>query len=300
MGFFDFFKASPRLSADVIIASDKGEEAAKQKVRQEFDRGMTDEEYNKLRIDVYRPLAEAGDAHAQYWMGLLSVGKNTTQAVAWYEKAAEQGNTEAMLALANGYGEYGNEPYYKDGFGFDAAKERFWKLKAAESGNEQAKVDIALDYLIDGDVENALKQYRSASNSKDCKILIKAYAGLTKIYGNSAYPNYYDIKLYEDYLIRILEMKQNNPKNIRAYDETEYNAAASSLGYLYKKNYEATSNPIILKRYVYCFVLSYIASNNPYAKEEIMNSNYRIPQSEWKLWVEDAQTLSFHLPEANK
>ncbi len=63
-----------------------------------------------------------------------------------------------MLALALGYSEFINVPdnSYAGyiGFGYDASKERFWKIKAAECGESQAQVDLALDYKIDGDVEN--------------------------------------------------------------------------------------------------------------------------------------------------
>jgi len=52
----------------------------------------------------WRPLAEAGDAKAQFRLGNLyelggGVPEDMEQAKAWYRKAAEQGHSEATLTL---------------------------------------------------------------------------------------------------------------------------------------------------------------------------------------------------------
>ena len=302
MSLFNFIKKKPRLSDDIIIAADNGDKLAKQKVCLEFERGLTDEEYADLRKKAYYPLAVSGDAYAQYWMGALAlhVDKNASQALYWYEKSAMQGNTESMLALALGYSEFINDPdnSYAGyiGFGFDATKERFWKLKAAERGDAEAQVDLALDYRIDGDVDNSLKMYQRAATSKNCKVLMKAYKGLADIYGNPSDQKNYNVKLQEECLIRVLEIKQNNLYDLGAYDETNYCSAAFSLGAIYMHDYEKNQSPLMLKRYVYCFVLAYV-SGNIHAKDYITNANYQISDSEWNKWQNDAKTLSFHLPQ---
>lgn len=302
MGLFDFIKKAPRLSDDIIIAADKGDTYAEQKLDLEFDRGLTSEEHNNLRKKAYYPLAISGDANAQYWMGFLAlyIDKNASQALSWYEKAANQGNTEAMLALALGYSEFINDPdnSYAGyiGFGYDASKERFWKLKAAECGDSQAQVDLALDYSIDGEVENALKMYQKATNSNDCKILMRAYKGLADIYGNSLDAQNHNVSKQKECLIRVLEMKQNNLHDMGAYDETYYASAAFSLGSIFMREYESTKDTVKLKHYVYCFSLAYIAGQT-FAKEYITKSNYQISDFEWSNWQRDAKTLSFHLPQ---
>ena len=57
----------------------------------------------------WKPLAEQGDAAAQYNLGYMynngqGVSQNYTQAVYWYKKAAEQGNADAQFNLGNMYG----------------------------------------------------------------------------------------------------------------------------------------------------------------------------------------------------
>ena len=302
MGLFDFIKKAPLLSDDIIIAADRGDTYAKQKLHFEFDRGLTSEEHNNLRKKAYHPLATNGDSNAQYWMGFLTlnIDRNASQALYWYEKAANQGNTEAMLALALGYSEFINDPNNSYagyiGFGYHASKERFWKLKAAEYGDHQAQADLALDYKIDGDMENALKMYLKATDSRDCKILMKAYKGLADIYGNSLDTQNYNVSKQKECLIRVLEMKQNNLHDAGAYDETYYASAAFSLGSIFMSEYEHTKDPVTLKRYVYCFTLAYIAGQT-FAKEYVTHSDYQISDIEWSNWQRDAKTLSFHLPQ---
>lgn len=303
MGLFDLFKKASTISPETVIAADSGDEMAKEKLNYAFDRGLTSEEHNNIRKKAYYPLAVNGDANAQYWMGFLAlnVDKNASQALYWLEKAATQGNTEAMLALALGYSEFINDPdnSYAGyiGFGFDASKERFWKLKAADCGDSQAQVDLALDYSIDGDIENALKMYHNATNTNDCKILMKAYKGLADIYGNMLDAQNYNIPKQKEYLIRVLEMKQNNLNYMGAYDETYYASAAFSLGSIFMREYENTKDPVTLKRCVYCYVLSYTCGNN-FAKDIIEESGYALSRNEIDVWQSHARSLSFYLPKS--
>jgi len=53
---------------------------------------------------LWKPLAEQGDAKAQYFLGLVydegeGVPEDGAKAVHWYRKAAEQGDTEAQFWL---------------------------------------------------------------------------------------------------------------------------------------------------------------------------------------------------------
>ena len=41
--------------------------------------------------------SDSGDANAQYWLGLIAANKS--ERLAWWTKAAENGNTEAMESL---------------------------------------------------------------------------------------------------------------------------------------------------------------------------------------------------------
>lgn len=63
----------------------------------------------KTALEHWRPLAEQGDASAQYKLGFMyrygeGVPKDYAEARKWYLKAAEQGNAWARLGLAGLYG----------------------------------------------------------------------------------------------------------------------------------------------------------------------------------------------------
>ena len=83
-------------------------------------------------LRLWRPLAEAGDARAQYNLGVmygtgLGVPKDDQQAVFWYRKAAEQGYASAQYNLG---------VMYREGRGVpkDDQQAVFWYRKAAEQG----------------------------------------------------------------------------------------------------------------------------------------------------------------------
>ena len=59
-------------------------------------------------IDLWLPLAEAGDARAQEFIGILyeeghGVPKNIGTAIAWYERAADSGDMAAQYNLGRIY-----------------------------------------------------------------------------------------------------------------------------------------------------------------------------------------------------
>ena len=68
---------------------------------------------DSLAARLFRPLAEQGDALAQFGLGLMyrdgkGVPQDTQEAVKWYRKAAEQGDAQAQFNLglmySNGQG----------------------------------------------------------------------------------------------------------------------------------------------------------------------------------------------------
>jgi Sel1 repeat len=72
-----------------------------------FDEGLA--AYKKgdfaTALNEWQPLAEQGDAHAQFNLGLMytdgqGVTKDDAQAVQWYRKAAKQGNEHAKNNLS--------------------------------------------------------------------------------------------------------------------------------------------------------------------------------------------------------
>jgi TPR repeat protein len=115
----------------------------------------------------WRPLAEQGDAHSQYNLGLLcargqGLAQDYAQAAEWYRKAAEQGVVAAQYNLgvmyANGQGVPKNPE--------EAAK---WFRKAADQNMVAAETGLARMYSeADGAFRNygeAVQWYRKAADA---------------------------------------------------------------------------------------------------------------------------------------
>ncbi len=95
----------------------------------------------------FRPLAEAGDARAQFNVALLyaegrGTAQNDAEAAKWYRRSAEQGNAAAQNNLG---------ALYNQGRGVDQnpAEAVNWFRKAAEQGISQAQLNLGLA-LING------------------------------------------------------------------------------------------------------------------------------------------------------
>jgi len=128
----------------------------------EFDVAVT--EYNQgnyiKALDAFYTLAKKGDPKAQFNVGLIyangkGVNKDTYQAMEWYKKAAEQGNTAAQYNLAKLIAQ---RPDKEDPRAQKRVK--YWYEKAAEVGQKEAINDLALLYLKGEGVEkNELKAF---------------------------------------------------------------------------------------------------------------------------------------------
>lgn len=153
-------------------------------------------------LKEWTPLAEHGDANAQYNLGLMyakgeGVAKDYAAAAKWYSKAADQGNINAQynlgLMYSNGEGVPKNESeamkwylkaanqgdasaannlgtIYDEGKGAfkDYAEALKWYRKAAEEGIATAQFNLAVMYDIGQgvtkDYAEALKWYRKAAD----------------------------------------------------------------------------------------------------------------------------------------
>ena len=106
----------------------------------------------KTAYKLWLPLAEQGNAKAQYNLGVmyehsLGVPQDYKEAFKWYRLAAEQGDADAQNNLGVMYNEGQGVPQdYKEAV-------KWWRL-SAEQGDEQAQINLAtmhddgLDYLI--------------------------------------------------------------------------------------------------------------------------------------------------------
>lgn len=96
-------------------------------------------------LSNWRPLAQAGDADAQFALGTLyqsgqGVPRDDEQATAWFRKAAEQGSVPAQYNLGNAY---------KHGRGVqaDEAQAVHWWTKAAKAGLAPAQFNLGTAYF---------------------------------------------------------------------------------------------------------------------------------------------------------
>ncbi|EDP61124.1 hypothetical protein BAL199_22307 [alpha proteobacterium BAL199] len=98
----------------------------------------------KTALRKWKPLAEQGDAYAQFNIGLMykmgdGVTQDNAEALKWYRKAAEQGHAAAQNNLGG---------MYERGVGVtkDYAEAVKWYRKAAEQGYVFAQFNIGLMY----------------------------------------------------------------------------------------------------------------------------------------------------------
>ena len=102
---------------------------------------------------LLRPLAEQGNAEAQYQLGFMyskgqGVSENLGLAVSWYLKAAEQGHAEAQYTLGQMY-------HFGEGVGQDYVRAFLWLSLAAVSMNAQAELENLVGQMTPGQIAEA-------------------------------------------------------------------------------------------------------------------------------------------------
>src|SRR5882724_10801713 len=103
-------------------------------------------EIDRKDADEVRAKAEAGDADSQYRVGLRyyngeGVAKDSTEAVKWFRKAAEQNLAAAQYSLGVCY-------YHGEGVAKDFAEPVKWYRKAAEQNYAKAQLMLGLCYIV--------------------------------------------------------------------------------------------------------------------------------------------------------
>ena len=112
-------------------------------------------------VKWYKKAAEKGNTDAMCSLGSSyrighGVDKDPAEAVKWYKKAAEKGNTHAMCNLGSCY-------HFGDGVDEDPAESVKWYKKAAEKGNTDAMYELGVHYENNKDIKEARKWYRQAA-----------------------------------------------------------------------------------------------------------------------------------------
>ena len=103
---------------------------------QQFQQGLeaTKRGDYQTAFKLWLPLAEQGDAQAQFNLGLMydkgqGVKQDDVEAVKWYRKAAEQGNANAQFLLGFSY-------ILGKGVQVNKALAKEWFSKACDNGNQ--------------------------------------------------------------------------------------------------------------------------------------------------------------------
>ena len=119
----------------------------------------------------WKPLAEQGDASAQYNLGVMydngyGVPQDDKTAVKWYTLAAEQGHVDAQYSLGVMY-------YNGKGILRDYVYAHMWANISASNGNENAielRYFLANEMMTSADISEAQKLAREcvAKNYKGC------------------------------------------------------------------------------------------------------------------------------------
>jgi uncharacterized protein len=119
-------------------------------------------------IQIWRSLADQGDAKAQTHVGIMyahsqGVPQDDAAAVIWYRKAAEQGDAIAQTNL--GF-------MYENGRGVtqDYAAAAIWYRKAAEQGNAIAQINLGFMY------ENGRGSRRTMRSQRDGIVRLRSKA----------------------------------------------------------------------------------------------------------------------------
>ena len=147
--------------------------------------------------------AKAGDAEAQYQMGLkyyngrVNVDVDYKKAFEWYQKAAEQGHVKAQNNLGLMY-------QTGQGTSKDIQKAIYWYEKAVEQGNVKAHVNLGhVFYFARGSVEQnyerAHELYQRASEEGDVEAKYKL--GVMYYYGRGVDIDYQKALEYFSYAI---------------------------------------------------------------------------------------------------
>ena len=113
----------------------------------------------------WRPLAEEGDARAQYYLGMMyangeGVPENDRQAAHWFRKSARQGNAQSQYHLGMMYAN-------GEGVPEDDTQAVYWFRKSAKQGDARAQFNLGVMYEfgegVPEDDRQAVNWYRQAA-----------------------------------------------------------------------------------------------------------------------------------------
>ncbi len=244
----------------LVRANDNGEKWASQKINKMFQEGVPDliPRIARARVQIYKNAAYKGDLRAQYYYGLSLQGIDNEESLRFLLPLAENGNVDAIIAIAMGYGHYG-------GYGEDEAKNFKWYMRAAEMGDAHAMNQVALKYVSERDYDKAFYWYKELANQNNAK----GFCGMAKCYENritilnhnNRKQNTKEIQTLYQEAEKLYNLAIQNVNNI--HDEE---SAYWGLGGLYHSwSYTIQQNNIktnMLKKAIYYYMVSYDCGND--------------------------------------
>ena len=147
----------------------------------------------RLDINKLQPLADAGNADAQFALGMIyaagdEIPQDLPQALIWLRRAAEQGHPQAQYEFASFY--------IREGSNQDLAEAVKWLRRSAEQGYPRAQLTLGMLYAagqgVDQDMAEAYAWVSLAGQTGD-EMAVKALRQITNV-------------LRDDELARALEL----------------------------------------------------------------------------------------------
>lgn len=154
-------------------------EIIEEKISKELDAVLDKPDNNEITfefIDCVTEAAEGGDIDSQkYLMELYQFGSgcieaNDEKVAYWAERAAENGDRDAMYEIGNMY-------LYGKGDNRNPEKSFYWLEKSAELGNHNSSYLLGKQYYSQNQYKKAVKWYRMSAelNIKRRNILLKQF-----------------------------------------------------------------------------------------------------------------------------
>ena len=164
-------------------------------------------------LQLIRPLAEQGNAIAQYSLGVFydtgrGVQQDYAEAAKWYRKAADQGEAAAQANLGNMY-------YNGQGVPRDYAEAAKWTRKAADQGNADAQAGLGGLYYqgrgVPQDYAEALRLLRPLAERGNADAQIKL--GIMYEDGNGVPQDYVQAHMWLNLAVAGLPASETSIRN---------------------------------------------------------------------------------------
>ncbi len=255
---------------NAILSNDLGSMKWAELARFMDSKGVTEAQYQSVRLDAHKKRADQGAADSQYFYAILIMDRNKTEAEAYLKRSAGQGFIPAITKLQYAYadgGEFGKKPN----------EELFWTRKGADLGDTDSMIKLAREYSL-GEIVEQSEEEEERWLTKAAELgNAQAYLGLNRLLkymGNK--------EKKQQFLRGAISLAEKN-KDIKAFEE-----ACFGLGWYYKP---LENNPDSdARRSTYFFILSHVLGNNS-AGGLARENGYSVPDEEFNSWAKDAENL---------